>query len=219
VRRPRGRTPGRLATRGMGSPQRSREDSRRSRVWATAAAMGRSRPEAGAAPGSCEPHRRRLGPRRRPATPHPRRQSREDGVHQSEPRCRSPAPRQSGVARKGDADGSSRRSRREALTTLAAPRLQHLATSGRRHAYAKPMGFAPVALLGLVRPLDSRLPETWIASGALWAPLSPTGLRREYTKGRDRHPRYQLASAPHGFLRTDCRPGAIAPLVTGAAHC
>jgi hypothetical protein len=66
------------------------------------------------------------------------------------------------------------------------------------------MGFAPVALLGLVRPLDGRLSETWITSGALCAPLGPTGLRREYTKGLDRHP---------------FEPDALAPLVSGAAHC
>jgi hypothetical protein len=40
----------------------------------------------------------------------------------------------------------------------------------------------------LVRPLDDRLPETLITSGALWAPLSPTGLRREYTKAAGDHP-------------------------------
>src|ERR1700693_3729238 len=155
------------ATRGTGSPQRSREDSRQGRVWATAAAMGRSPPAAGAGRGCGEPHRLRPPPRRQPVTLGPRRGSREAGAPPSGPLGRPPAPRQSGVARKGDAAGSSRRSRREALATLAAPRLQHLATSGRRHAYAKPMGFAPVALLGLVRPLDSRLSETWITSGAL----------------------------------------------------
>jgi hypothetical protein len=189
VRRLPAPTRGRLAALGTASPQRSREDSRRGRVWRTPAAMGRSPPVAVAVPDSGEPLRRRPEPRMRRATPRPRRESHEDGAPRSEPRCRSPAPRQSGLARKGDAAGSSRRSRREALATLATPRLQHLATSGRRHAYAKPVGFAPVALLGLVRPLDSRLSETWITSGARRAPLSPTGLRREYTKGWAAHPR------------------------------
>jgi hypothetical protein len=164
------------------SPLRSREGSRRRQVWGSPAAAGQSRPGAAAEPGSGGPHPRRRGWRRRPAMPRPLPQPPEAGELPSEPRCRSPAPQQSGVARKGDAAGSSRWSRRQALAALAAACLEHLATPGRRHAYAKPVGFAPVALFGLVRPLDGRLPETWIASGALWAPLYPTGLRREYTK-------------------------------------
>ena len=107
---------------------------------------------------------------------------REPEPHPSVPRSRIPAPPQSGVARKGDAAGSSRRSRSQALAALPTACLEHLAPAGRRHAYAKPVRLTPVALLGLVRPLDGRLSETLIASGALWAPLSPTGLRREYTK-------------------------------------
>ena len=111
-----------------------------------------------------------------------RRGAREPEPHPSVPRSRLPAPPQSGVAREGDAAGSSRRSRSQALAALATACLEHLASARRRHAYAKAVRLTPVALLGLVRPLDGRLSETLIASGALWAPLSPTGLRREYTK-------------------------------------
>jgi hypothetical protein len=53
-----------------------------------------------------------------------------------------------------------------------------------------------------------------IASGALWAPLSPTGLRREYIKAAvDRPSCLKVVVA-----RSLCG-GALAPLVTGAAHC
>jgi hypothetical protein len=108
--------------------------------------------------------------------------------HPSGPRFRFPAPPQSGVAREGDAAGSSRRSRGQALAAFATACLEHLASARRRHTYAKAVRLTPVALLGLVRPLDGRLSETLIASGALWAPLSPTGLRREYTKAAVDHP-------------------------------
>jgi hypothetical protein len=73
------------------------------------------------------------------------------------------------------------------------------------------MGLAPVFLLGLVRPLDGRLSETLIASGALKAPLSPTGLRREYTKAAAAFPRTVPAASD--------TPAAFAPVVTRAAHC
>src|SRR5579863_9926562 len=123
--------------------------------------------------------------------PHVRTQSLQEGRelerHRSVHRSRPPAPPQSGVARKGDAAGSSRRSRSQALAALPTACLEHLTSSRRRHAYAKAVRLTPVLLLGLVRPLDGRLSETLIASGALWAPLSPTGLRCEYTKaGEDR---------------------------------
>lgn len=73
------------------------------------------------------------------------------------------------------------------------------------------MRLAPVFLLGLVRPLDGRLPETLIASGALKAPLSPTGLRREYTKA--------VGALPRTITAEFDTPGAFAPVVTWAAHC
>ena len=104
------------------------------------------------------------------------------------PRTRTRPPPQSGVARKGDAAGSSRRSRSQALAALPTACLEHLASARRRHAYAKAVRLTPVLLLGLVRPLDGRLSETLIASGALLAPLSPTGLLREYTKAGDDRP-------------------------------
>ena len=86
----------------------------------------------------------------------------------------------------------------QALAALTTACLEHLAPAWRRHTYAKAVRLAPVALLGLVRPLDGRLPETWIASGALWAPLSPTGLRREYTKAAvDRPSSRKLSSRDH----------------------
>src|ERR1700681_3319409 len=211
---------GRRAARGRGSRWRSQEGSRRGPVWGTAAGVGRSRREAGAGHGSDERRRPPRGSRMRPSIHRPPRRRREPGAHPNELPYRSPAPRQSGVARKGDAAGSSRRGRRKALATLAAPRLEHLATSGRRHAYAKPVRLAPVALLGLVRPLDSCLPETRIASGALWAPLGPTGLRREYTKAADHHPSQQPWETSVGrSQRRGCDPGALASLVTGLAHC
>ena len=83
----------------------------------------------------------------------------------------------------------------QALAALSTACLEHLAATRRRHTYAKAVRLAPVALLGLVRPLDGRLSETLIASGALEAPLSPTGLLREYIK----------ATADHPSFRKSCR--------------
>ena len=102
----------------------------------------------------------------------------------------------------------------QALATLATACLEDLAAARRRHAYAKAVRLAPVALLGLVRPLDSRLSETWIASGALAAPLSPTGLLREYIKAAGGHPPF-----PGVAPARSQDGGALAPLVTGAVHC
>jgi hypothetical protein len=167
---------------------RFRAGSRRGRVWATRGEVGRLRREAGALPGSVGRHRPLPGPRTPLSRLRPRHVSRGDGQHPSDPRCRSPAPRQSGVARKGDAAGSSRRSRSQALTALAASRLQYLAASGRRHTNAKPMGLAPVFLLGLVRPLDGRLSETLITSGALRGTVRPDGVAPRVYQGGGRPP-------------------------------
>ena len=163
----RGRSRARREVRRRASRWRSRAGSRQGRVWATPGAVGRSPREAGALPDCDGSLRRRPGPRRRPAIQPRILRSLGGGSLLSGPRCRLLAPRQSGVARKGDAAGSSRRSRRQALAALAATCFQHLAPAGRRHANAKPVRLAPVFLLGLVRPLDGRLPETLIASGAL----------------------------------------------------
>jgi hypothetical protein len=115
-------------------------------------------------------------------------EEREPEWHRSVPRSRIPAPPQSGVARAGDAAGSSRRSRSEALAALPTACLEDLTSAGRRHAYAKAVRLTPVLLLGLVRPLDGRLSETLIASGALWAPLSPTGFASRVYQGNRRPP-------------------------------
>ena len=64
--------------------------------------------------------------------------------------------RQSDVARAGDVARSPRRRGGQALAPLATPRLEHLASPRRRHADAKPVGLAPVLLLGLVGPFDVR---------------------------------------------------------------
>jgi hypothetical protein len=181
-RRHRERSQARREDRRKASRWRFPANSRQGRVWASPAEVARLRREAGVLPGCDGSLRRRRAPRRPPAKrPHlPR--SLGGGSLLNGPRCQLHAPRQSGVARKGDAAGSSRRSRRQALAALAATCFQHLAPAGRRHADTKPVRLAPVFLLGLVRPLDGRLPETLIASGALKAPLSPTGLPGEYIK-------------------------------------
>ena len=170
------------------------EDSRRASRWPVRAgsrpcrARGgrpepvRSQPGAGVARDSGSPHRWRRAQRTPPAQPPIHQEGRGCERHPSEPRSRTPAPPQSGVAREGDAAGSSRGGRSQALAALTTACLEHLAPARRRHTYAKAVRLTPVALLGLVRPLDGRLSETLIASGALWAPLSPTGLRREYIK-------------------------------------
>jgi len=124
----------------------------------------------------------------RPLTPQPHPEGRALESHRRVPRSRFPAPPQSGVAREGDAADSSRRSRSQALAALATACLEHLAPARRRHTYAKAMRLAPVALLGLVRPLDGRLSETLIASGALLAPLSPTGFASRVYQGSRRPP-------------------------------
>ncbi len=163
---------------------------------------------------SGSPRRWHRAPRTRRGTRSIHREGHGDELHPSVPRSRTPAPPQSGVARGGDAAGSSRGSRSQALAALSTACLQHLASARRRHTYAKAVRLTPVALLGLVRPLDGRLSETLIASGALWAPLSPTGLRREYTKAAVDRPSW----AGLAVTRSPDR-GALAPLVTRAAHC
>src|ERR1019366_10074173 len=62
--------------------------------------------------------------------------------------------RQSDVAHAGDVARSPWRRWGQALASLATPRLEHLASTGSRHPDAKPVGLAPVLLLGLVGPLD-----------------------------------------------------------------
>ena len=119
---------------------------------------------------------------RRPSKLRLHREGRGFERHPNVPRFQWPAPPQSGVAREGDAASSSRGGRSQALAAFPTACLEHLAAARRRHAYAKAVRLTPVLLLGLVRPFDGRLSETLIASGALWAPLSPTGLRREYIK-------------------------------------
>jgi hypothetical protein len=211
TKRSQGPTRARFEARQTASRWQFPADSRQGRVWATPGEVGRSRREAAALPGFDAQLRRRSEPRRRHVTPRRFLRSLEGGSLLNGPHCQLLAPRQSGVARKGDAAGSSRRSRRQALAALAATCFQHLAPSGRRHADTKPVRLAPVFLLGLVRPLDGRLPETLIASGALKAPLSPTGLPGEYTKAAGPDP-------SDGVERPS--PGdALAPLVSGAAHC
>src|SRR5579863_1838970 len=130
--------------------------------------------------------------------PHVRTQSLQEGRelerHRSVHRSRSPAPPQSGVARGGDAAGSSRGSRSQALAALPTACLEDLASTRRRHAYAKAVRLTPVLLLGLVRPLDGRLSETLIASGALTAPLSPTGFASRVYQA-SRRPPFRPASS------------------------
>jgi hypothetical protein len=176
--------PSRGPTAGSGTASRWRapEGSRPCRVRGAPSGSERSPHATGDERDSASPSRWRRVPQRRLATQSTPRE--EHGLEPlpSVPRSRTPAQPQSGVAREGDAAGSSRWSRSQALAALPTACLEHLASAGRRHTYAKAVRLTPVALLGLVRPLDGRLSETLIASGALWAPLSPTGLRREYTK-------------------------------------
>ena len=81
------------------------------------------------------------------------------------PQRRWREPRRSAAAPAGDTAGSPGGGWSQALAALATACLEHLPPSGRRHAGTKPMGFAPVALLGLVRPLDGISPAL-ITSGA-----------------------------------------------------
>jgi hypothetical protein len=130
----------------------------------------------------------------RPATPPIHREGREPEPHLSVPRSRLPAPPQSGVAREGDAAGSSRGSRSQALAALATACLEHLTSARRRHTYAKAVRLTPVALLGLVRPLDGRLSETDRVGGALGT-AEPDGVASRVYQGSGRPP----------FLPRNCR--------------
>src|ERR1022692_1341043 len=176
--------PSRGPTAGSGTASRWRgpEGSRPRRVRGAPPGSERSPHATGDERDSGSPSRWRRVPQRRPATQSTPRE--EHGLEPPPrvPRSRTPAPPQSGVAREGDAASSSRGGRSQALAAFPTACLEHLASARRRHAYAKAVRLTPVLLLGLVRPFDGRLSETLIASGALWAPLSPTGLRREYIK-------------------------------------
>src|ERR1700686_2331824 len=73
--------------------------------------------------------------------------------------------RRIGRVHAGGGGGSPGIRRRQALPAFATARLEHLPSSWCRHAHAETMRLAPIAFLGLVRPLDGGSP-TLIASPA-----------------------------------------------------
>jgi hypothetical protein len=133
LRRPRDPLPG-----GCGAPRRGSRES--------ASAPGCARRP------TCFP-----SPQSPPATDHPCEESGSEQPARAR-RCPSCARRRNASGPTGAVRGSPRGCRRQSLAPFPAPRSEHLAAAWRAHANAKPMSLPPVALLGLVGPLDGLTP-------------------------------------------------------------
>lgn len=88
--------------------------------------------------------------------------------------------RQIGRVHAGGGGGSPGIRRRQALPAFTTARLEHLPSSWCRHAHAETVRLAPIAFLGLVRPLDGGFSHTDRVPGRLTQP-NGTEARAEYS--------------------------------------